>query len=91
MERSKKSERELKEMLGEATGLVPVGSIWRHYKGGRYKAVCIAFDEETLDFEVVYEPVGEPLIHFTRRLSVWLETVEWREATLPRFEHIADI
>jgi hypothetical protein len=88
--RSKKNERELQDMLAEATEMVPVNSLWRHYKGGTYKVVCIAFDEETLDFEVVYEPVNHPDIHFTRRLSVWLETVKWQGATLPRFEHIAN-
>lgn len=78
-------------MLVEATELAPVGSIWRHYKGGVFKVVCIAFDEETLDFEVVYQPIDDEDIHFTRRLSIWLETVEWQEAQLPRFERLTHV
>jgi hypothetical protein len=86
---TKKSLRELSEMLAEATDMVPVGSVWRHYKGGVYTVVCIAFDELTLDFEVVYQPEEDERVHFTRPLSVWLETIQWHGAALPRFEHIA--
>ncbi len=52
--------------------------------------IAIAFDEETLDFEVIYSPFDAPDIHFARWMSVWLETVAWQGATLPRFEHISD-
>jgi len=40
-------------MLLEAEELVPVGSLWRHYKGGKYRVTAIVFDEKTLDFEVI--------------------------------------
>ncbi|MGB4800840.1 MAG: DUF1653 domain-containing protein [Candidatus Saccharimonadales bacterium] len=88
--RDKKTIRELQEMLAEATELVRPGSTWRHYKGGVYVVSCLAFNEETLDIKVIYQPVEAPEIFFTRQLVVWLESVEWEGATLPRFEHIAD-
>lgn len=86
--RSRKSERELRAMLAEATEMVPTGSIWQHFKGDKYKVICIAFDEITLNFEVVYVPLKHPDIHFTRMMSVWLESVEWNGYTVPRFERI---
>ena len=85
----KKDFKQLREMMTEAEEIVAVGSRWRHYKGGEYRVTAIAFDEETLDFEVIYSPFDAPDIHFARWMSVWLETVEWQGATLPRFEHIS--
>ncbi len=84
-----KSIRELREVLAEATDIVAHGSTWRHYKGGVYTVLHLAFDEVTLNIEVIYSPVNAPDILFARELSVWLETVIWQDATLPRFEHIA--
>ena len=30
-------------------------SIWRHRKGGVYRIVCVAFREQTMALEIVYE------------------------------------
>ncbi len=84
----RKPERELREMLAVAEDMVPSGSLWHHYKGADYKVVCIAFDEVTLDFEVVYSPIKHSDLHFTRPMSVWLESVEWKDHTVPRFERL---
>lgn len=84
-----KSTQELRGVLAEATGIVTHGSTWRHYKGGVYTALHLAFDEETLNVVVIYSSINAPDILFARELSVWLETVTWQGATLPRFEHIA--
>ena len=84
----KKSEKQLKEMLAIATDMVPENTLWRHYKGNNYLVDCIAFDEETLDFEVIYHPVDYPTLHFSRALVVWLETVEYHGHSLPRFERL---
>jgi hypothetical protein len=85
---AKKSEKQLKEMLVIAADMVPENSTWRHYKGNTYIVDCIAFDEETLDFEVIYHPIDYPVLHFARLMVVWLETVEWKGQVLPRFERI---
>ena len=85
---TKKSAKQLLEMLAVATDMVPNASLWRHYKGNTYQVECIAFDEETLDFEVIYHPVDHPTLHFSRAMVVWLETVEYEGHALPRFEQI---
>ncbi len=87
----KKSEKQLKEMLAVAADMVPEKSIWRHFKGNDYLVDCIAFDEETLDFEVIYHPIDHPSLHFARLMTVWLETVEYEGQTLPRFEHLLSL
>lgn len=88
---TRKSEKQLKEMLAVAADMVPENSIWRHYKGNNYIIDCIAFDEETLDFEVIYHPVDHPSLHFSRLMTVWLETVQYDGQTLPRFEHLLSL
>ncbi len=82
--------QQLSGMIAEASEMIPPESLWRHYKGGVYRVVCIAFDEETLDFEVVYEPIDSPEIHFTRRMVIWLESVDWEGVALPRFERMTN-
>lgn len=87
--RTKKSLRDLRGILAEATELVRPGTVWRHYKGGIYTVTSLAFDEESLDIEVIYSPMDAEDITFTRWLSIWLETVEWQGAHIPRFELIS--
>ncbi|QQS18269.1 DUF1653 domain-containing protein [Candidatus Saccharibacteria bacterium] len=87
---SNKNTQQLRELLAEATALVPVGSRWRHYKGGEYLVTAVAFDEESLNFEVIYSPIDAPDIHFARWMSIWLETVRWQNVSLPRFKQMAD-
>jgi len=86
--RKRLSDRELQELLREAEETVPKGSVWRHFKGGEYRVVCIAFDSEDLRLEVIHEPLDDPGIVFTRTMSNWLESVNFEGFTLSRFEHI---
>jgi hypothetical protein len=88
--RKRLSNRELDQLLRESEEAVPVGSIWRHFKGGDYKVVCIAFDSEDLQLEVVHESIDYPGITFTRSMSNWLESVNFEGFTLSRFEHMED-
>lgn len=88
--RKRLSFRELKDVLAEAQETVPVGSVWRHFKGGDYRVVRIVLDSESLQLEVVHESIKQPDVTFTRTLSNWLETVSFDGYTLPRFEHIED-
>jgi len=48
------SYRELEDLLAEAQETVPVGSIWRHFKGGDYRVLRVVFDSESLQLEVVH-------------------------------------
>lgn len=88
---AKKSKKQLKELLAIAANMVPEKSLWRHYKGDTYQVDYIAFAEETLDFEIIYHPIDHPTIHFSRLMTVWLETVEYNGHTLPRFEHLLSL
>lgn len=88
--RSKKSEKQLQQMLDEAADLVQPNSLWRHYKGGIFKVTFISFDDDTLGFVVVYEPVNHPEIHFAKGLTQWLEEVELEGVSRARFELIAN-
>jgi len=82
------SYRELEDLLAEAQETVPVGSIWRHFKGGDYRVLRVVFDSESLQLEVVHESIKHPKITFTRSLTNWLESVDYDGYTLPRFEHM---
>lgn len=88
--RKRLSDRELRELLSEAEVSVPKGSVWRHFKGGEYRVICVAFDSEDLRLEVIHEPLDDPGIVFTRTMSNWLESVNFEGFTLSRFEHIED-
>lgn len=82
------SHRELEDLLSEAQETVPVGSIWRHFKGGDYRVLRVVFDSETLQLEVVHESISHPNVTFTRSMTNWLESVNFDGYTLPRFEHM---
>lgn len=84
------SYRQLEDLLTEAQETVPVGSIWRHFKGGDFRVVRVVFDSESLQLEVVHESISHPNVTFARSLRNWLETVDFDGYTLPRFEHMED-
>lgn len=82
--------RELEMLLAEASETVPVGSVWRHFKGGDFKVIAVVFDAETLQLEIVHEPLDHEGVIFTRTMTNWLESVNFEGYTLPRFEHMED-
>lgn len=88
--RKRLNDRELESLLREAQETVPKGSVWRHFKGGEYRVLCIAFDSEDLRLEVVHESIDFPGVIFTRTMTNWLESVNFEGFTLSRFEHIED-
>lgn len=88
--RKQMSFRELERLLADVEQKVPVGSIWRHFKGGDFRILRIVFDSESLQLEVVHESVDYPNIAFTRTISNWLDTVDFEGYTLSRFEMIVE-
>lgn len=58
----------------------PAPGIYRHYRGGRYRLLCVARHSETEEWLVAYtsEQTGN---HWVRPLSMWAESVDGR----PRF------
>lgn len=72
---------------------VPLGAIFRHYKGKEYKILQIARHSEDLSLCVVYQGLytcetfgKEPI--WVRPLKMFLEEIEYNGETIPRFKRI---
>ena len=63
-----------------------ISGIYRHYKGGMYRVVCLAHHSETLEDMVVYEPLYGNTGTWVRPASMWNETVVVDGVERPRFE-----
>lgn len=59
--------------------------IYRHFKGNRYRVLCIAKHSETLEPMVVYQALYGEGGTWVRPASMWLETVERDGMTHQRF------
>ena len=64
--------------------------VYRHYKGGMYRVVCLAHHSETLEDMVVYEPLDGKTGFWVRPASMWNETVTVDGVERPRFEKIEE-
>ena len=71
----KVSARELVTRLQEANRSVPVGGIFRHYKGGSYKVTDLVINENTQSVMVVYTPTIDVRVpmKFVRPIEQWYE------------------
>lgn len=63
-----------------------VGKIYRHFKGHRYKVICIAKDSETMEETVVYQGLYDDNPFWTRALKSFVEIVDVDGKQIPRFE-----
>lgn len=54
--------------------VVPVGSIWQHVSGKKYRVVCVAVSECSIEPKVVYACMESGHI-WSRPLREWLELV----------------
>ena len=69
---------------------VVIGGRYEHYKGGPYRVLAIAKHSETLEEMVVYQQLyGEEGI-WVRPSEMFLETVEVKGKTVPRFRYIEE-
>ncbi len=67
-----------------------IQGIYEHYKGHRYRLLCIATHSETLEKMVIYQALyGEGDI-WARPASMWEEQVEVDGKTVPRFRLIEE-
>ena len=64
--------------------------VYRHYKGGMYRVVCLAHHSETLEDMVVYEPLDGSTGFWVRPASMWNETVIVDGVERQRFEKIEE-
>ena len=78
----------LNNRIAEASKLVRVGAIYRHYKypERKYFVEKICIQEATLKVCILYRDIAKQNApSFVRDLDSWLETVEWEGKSVPRF------
>ena len=64
--------------------------IYRHFKGGEYEVIAIAYHSETCEEMVVYQALyGEKKL-WVRPASMFDETVEREGKTFQRFTYIGE-
>jgi len=73
------------EQLLEPGSITP--GIYRHYKGGLYQVMFEAKNTETRIQEVIYQNL-EHGTYYCRDKKVFLETVEYGDARVARFQFI---
>lgn len=63
------------------------GQVVVHYKGGRYRILARATNNETNELydAIVYQDVTDPSKIWTQSLARFSESVEWEGKTVPRF------
>ena len=66
------------------------GVLYKHFKGGLYTVLHIAFDTEEEEKTVVYRSVTDGKI-FTRLLRNWSEEVYYENALVQRFKKYGEI
>lgn len=58
------TKRPIQELAADLSAKTELnGSTWRHKKGGQYRIICVAYREQTLDMEVVYEDIENPVTY----------------------------
>ena len=68
------------------------GQIWKHYKGGIYRILVLAVNNQTDDLYdvVVYQNTTDPTKNWTQSVERFLESVEWEGKTVPRFVLVSE-
>ncbi len=61
---------------------------YRHYKGGMYELLAVAYHSETLEPMVVYRALYGTGDVWVRPASMWEESVEHEGRTVPRFAFV---
>lgn len=80
------------EAKGTPSAVIPdgreivIGGKYRHFKGGEYVVLNVAYDHETLEKQVVYMQVYDSPRIWVRPLSMFLEDVNDHGNIRPRFE-----
>jgi hypothetical protein len=83
------SHAELNKRIAEASKLVELGAIYKHYKypDRDYQVLGYVIQEATEKVAIRYRNILEDdAPEFVRDLDSWLETVEWNEVIVPRFK-----
>lgn len=63
--------------------------IYEHYKGNRYKVVCLALHSEELEWHVLYKPQYDAEVDtWVRPHDLFMGLVEVDGSVVPRFKFI---
>ncbi len=80
--------------MGSAARMFQPGTVWRHYKGGRYEVVCLAIDEGTMKTRIVYRDLDRPIMVWDREVwgpNGWTSMVILNDgSTMQRFTRVRD-
>ena len=82
------SHAELNKQIEDASKLVELGAVYRHYKypDRDYKVLGYVIQEATEKVAIRYKDIKTSnAVEFVRDLDSWLEVVEWEGKTVPRF------
>ncbi len=85
------SHAELNKRIADASKLVELGAIYKHYKYSDrdYKVLGYVIQEATQKIAIRYANIQEVNApEFVRDLDSWLEKVEWHGAIVPRFKKV---
>lgn len=67
------------------------GSLWRHFRGGLYRVLCVAGREQDHREQVVYEPADGAGPIWVRDLLQWNMPITPKEGEkVPRFEPVEE-
>jgi hypothetical protein len=90
MGRTHKPQLALAQEIEEAKANISIGSKYRHYKSKEnvYEVIGLGFLEANDELCVIYQARYGQRLTFVRPLRSWLETVQWRGKTVPRFTQI---
>ena len=61
------------------------GELWQHYKGGKYRIVCIAHQEDGKRYQVVYRSTLFPENIWCRPLKDFMGNVRKANKSIPRY------
>jgi hypothetical protein len=77
----------LAKEIEQAKAKVTIGVKYWHYKGRDkvYEVIGLGFLEATDELCVIYRAEYGERLTFLRPLNSWLEQVEWKDKTVPRF------
>ncbi len=80
-------EEVLKPLSAQAK-LLAEGAIYEHYKGKRYRILCVGRNSETLEESVVYQAQYGDKDVWIRPISMFLESITLDGQVQSRFKHI---
>ncbi|MBP3616109.1 MAG: DUF1653 domain-containing protein [Alphaproteobacteria bacterium] len=65
-----------------------IGGVYQHFKGNKYKVLCIAKHSETLEEMVVYQALYGAGDIWVRPINMFLEDIEKDGKIIKRFKFV---